>query len=107
MASLSRGRRHLEAHPVADRPRHRLARHRAQLQYGAEAAGDAGGMRRLPILRLVSLATVAWAAGAVAQTEAPLTYRAIRGMPPRALALRLLGPERSADVERVEIRRGL
>src|SRR4051812_27217283 len=99
---LSAGRRDLEADPVADRPRDRLARHRAQLQHGAEAAGDAPGMRRPPALRWLSLVAMAFGPAAHAQTEAPLTYRAISAMTPAAVGRRLLGPERGADIVRVE-----
>jgi hypothetical protein len=62
-------------------------------------------MRRPPALRWLSLAAVAFGPAAYAQTEAPLTYRAIRELPPAAVALRLLGPERGGDVVRIESRR--
>jgi hypothetical protein len=60
---------------------------------------------RWPILRWLPLVAMAFAAQALAQTNAPLTYRAIRETLSSAMALRLLGPEQSADVERIEARR--
>jgi len=60
-------------------------------------------MKGLPILRWTWPALLATAAAA--QTEPPLTYRAIREMPPAAVALRLLGSGQGADVVRIESRR--
>lgn len=59
-------------------------------------------MRRPPALRWLSLAAMALCPAARGQTEAPLTYRAISAMTPAAVGRRLLGPERGADIARVE-----
>jgi hypothetical protein len=58
-------------------------------------------MRR-PALRWFSLSVLAVSAAAIAQPDAPLTYRAINAMTPAAVGRRLLGRERGADIVRVE-----
>lgn len=45
------------------------------------------------------------AAAVAAESPTPLTYRQIREMSPVAVAQRLIGPERGADVERIASRR--
>ena len=59
-------------------------------------------MRRGPVLRWLWLASLAFSSGAFARTEEPLTYRAIRAMPPAVVGLRLLGPEGGDDIVRTE-----
>jgi hypothetical protein len=61
-------------------------------------------MRRRWILRWLALAASAFAGAAAARTEPPLTFRSIHALPLPAVALRLLGPERGADIERIETR---
>ena len=59
-------------------------------------------MRRPWALRWLSLAAVAFASAAFARPDPPLTYRAIREMPPSAVGLRLLGAERGTDIVRID-----
>lgn len=59
-------------------------------------------MRHWWPLRWLILAASLFAVAAYARTEPPLTFRAIHELPVPAVALRLLGPDRGADIERVE-----
>ena len=57
---------------------------------------------RCRVLGWLTLAASAFAVAAAARAEPPLTLRDIRALPTPALALRLLGPERGADIVRIE-----
>ena len=61
-------------------------------------------MRWQSTIRWLSTAALGFAVAAFAQAPSPLTYRQIREMPPQTVALRLLGPGQSADIERIETR---
>jgi hypothetical protein len=58
-------------------------------------------MLRRAIICLILLAP-AFPVAAAGRTEQPLTFRAIGGLPPEILAPRLLGPEYSAEIVRIE-----
>jgi hypothetical protein len=59
---------------------------------------------RSRLSRRLTLAASAFVFAAAARAEPPLTFRAIRALLPATVALRLLGPERGAEIVRIETR---